>query len=544
VQHREGDTVRKHILLAGATIVAIVVAAGAQQPPNAPAPATRVAGATARDAIDAAAAALGGADRLSRLRNLTLIGYAQYAYQNGGGNISPLPGAPQKYIAANDYRRVYDFEHGRMLHQERRNDLFPFANYGGHDFALQRQGLDGDVAYNVNAQGQAFRGGDARDRRMWMHANPVAAIRAALDAGSTLSNRREQDGLTLVDVKLKAGDLLTIAIRPPSNLPAFVRWIGPQINLGEVIYTTSSYGYENFRGVELPMGYTTRFDWRPEVEQVKIYVDNYLVDSQIDDLSAPPPGATAPVGRGGRAGGPGGAGAPIEVTPMARGIWRITGGTMVIEFADHMTLFEVDGQPARIKQVIEAARKIVPAKPVTQVIVSHHHFDHSSGLREAVAEKLTVISRRDNGVIFREMTERPAPNFPDDLARSGRKMTFIPVDDHLQLKDATMTMDLYHVIANNHMADALFAYVPEHKMIIEGDIATAAEDLQWWGDSWLDNIAYRKLDVERNVPVHMTPMTKDEVIKMVNGGIQRVKQFCADHVAKGDYFPGCPVQVR
>jgi hypothetical protein len=32
--------------------------------------------------------------------------------------------------------------------------------------------------------------------------------------------------------------------------------------------------------------------------------------------------------------------------------------------------------------------------------------------------------------------------------------------------------------------------------------------------------------------------------KMVNGGTVRVKQFCADHVAKGDYFPGCPVQVR
>ena len=107
-----------------------------------------------------------------------------------------------------------------------------------------------------------------------------------------------------------------------------------------------------------------------------------------------------------------------------------------------------------------------------------------------------------------------------------------------------MTVDLYHVIANNHMGDALFAYVPEHKMIIEGDIATAAEDLQWWGDSWLDNIAYRKIEVERNVPVHMTPMTRDEVIKMVNGGIQRVKEFCAQHVAKGDYFPGCPAQVR
>ena len=125
------------------------------------------------------------------------------------------------------------------------------------------------------------------------------------------------------------------------------------------------------------MGYTTRFDWRPEVEQVKIYVDNYLVDAQIDDLAAPASvrqphngGRRRPRRRRWRRW------RPIEVTPMARGVWRITGGTMVIEFADHMTLFEVDGQPARIKQVIEAARKIVPSKPVTQVIVSHHHFDH------------------------------------------------------------------------------------------------------------------------------------------------------------------------
>jgi glyoxylase-like metal-dependent hydrolase (beta-lactamase superfamily II) len=332
-------------------------------------------------------------------------------------------------------------------------------------------------------------------------------------------------------------------MRPPSTLPEFVRWIGPNINLGEVTYTPRFFGYEPFDGVQLPLGYTTRFDWRPEVEQVKIYVDNYLVDSQIQDLAAPASVVNPPAGT--PAGGGGGFGAgPIEVTPMARGVWRITGGTMVIEFADHMTLFEVDGQPARIKQVIEKARAIVPNKPATQVIVSHHHFDHTSGLREAVGEGLTVISRRDNGVIFREMTSRPAPHFPDDLAKSGRTLNFVPVDDHLRLSDATMTMDIYHVIANSHMADAVFAYIPEHKMMIEGDIATAAEDLQWWGDSWLDNIAYRKIDVQRNVPVHMTPMTRDEVITMVKGGITRVKQFCADHVAKGDYFPGCPAQVR
>jgi glyoxylase-like metal-dependent hydrolase (beta-lactamase superfamily II) len=524
--------------------LAFVLAVGsvaplAQQPQVAGA---RVPGTTPKDAIDAAATALGGAERILKLRNVTLIGYAQYAYQNGGGNITALPGAPQKFIAANDYRRIYDLEHGRMRHLERRNDLFPFANYGGHDFALQNQVLDGTVAYNVNDKGQAARGGDVRDRRMWMYTNPIVTVRAALNGTATVSNRRQDGDLTLVDVRLKEGDTLTMAIRPPSNTPAWIRWSGPNANLGEVMYTTHFYGYVPFQGVRLPMGYTTKLDWR-DVDMVKLYVDGYLIDSAIDDMAAPASLASAPAGRGGGPGG-GPGGGNVQVTPIARGLWRITGGTMVIEFADHMTLFEVGGGAERVAAVIKAARQIVPSKPVTEVIVSHHHFDHTAGLRQAVAEGLTVISRRDNGVIFREMTSRPTPNFPDALGRNPQTLKFVPVDDHLQLKDATMTVDIYHVIANNHMADGLFAYIPEHKAMIEGDIATAAEDLQWWGDSWLDNINYRKLDVQVNVPVHMDVMTREQVIKMVTPGIQRVKEFCAQHVAKGDYFPGCPAQVK
>jgi hypothetical protein len=69
-------------------------------------PAPQVPGTTAQQAIDAAATALGGADRLRTLKNVTLLGYAQYAYQNVGGNISPLPGAPKKLIAAIDYLRI------------------------------------------------------------------------------------------------------------------------------------------------------------------------------------------------------------------------------------------------------------------------------------------------------------------------------------------------------------------------------------------------------------------------------------------------------
>ncbi|MGB7219289.1 MAG: hypothetical protein WBD07_10820 [Vicinamibacterales bacterium] len=90
----------------------------------------------------------------------------------------------------------------------------------------------------------------------------------------------------------------------------------------------------------------------------------------------------------------------------------------------------------------------------------------------------------------------------------------------------------------------MFAHIPEHRLYIEADVATAAEELQWWGDSFLDNINYRKLDVEKVLPVHMDIMTFEQAVNMVKPGIQRAKEYCAEMVAKGNWFPGCPAFVR
>ena len=62
---------------------------------------------------------------------------------------------------------------------------------------------------------------------------------------------------------------------------------------------------------------------------LKLYVDGYLIDTPVDDMAAPATFAAAGGGRGGGAGG-GPGGGNVQVTPIARGLWRITGGTMVI----------------------------------------------------------------------------------------------------------------------------------------------------------------------------------------------------------------------
>ena len=79
------------------------------------------------------------------------------------------------------------------------------------------------------------------------------------------------------------------------------------------------------------------------------------------------------------------------------------------------TLFEVPLNEARSKAVIDKARTL-STKPLTHAIVSHHHFDHSGGLRVAVAEGLTIITHRDNEAFFKDLRRSNTHHRPDALA--------------------------------------------------------------------------------------------------------------------------------
>jgi glyoxylase-like metal-dependent hydrolase (beta-lactamase superfamily II) len=511
----------------------------------------RAQGASARAIVEDAAKALGGIDRIQAVKNITLHGYAQYAYQMGGGRITGSPDAPEKYMAANDLTRVYDLANGRFQMRERRNMVFPFLAPFGHSFALNDNRLDGDVAFDINGE-RAQRVPQFLDnplimdgvhmRRMWMLNNPVVLVRAMLDPGTKLSSPHQASGITTIDVTLKQGDKLTAAFTA-EHMPAWVRWSHPQTNLGQANLTTTFTGWSETSGLMMPLAYQTRLDFR-NIDFFKLYVDAYDVDSTIPDLAVPAAVRSAPEPSSYSV-------QPVTSVPVAKGIWRVNNGTTVIEFKDHVVLFEL-GVNARgqAKAVIDHARMLVPGKPVTHLIISHHHFDHTAGFREAVAEGLTIVQRPMSGVIFREMATHSAPDFPDDLAKNPKPLKFIPVDEHLQLADDTRTVDVYWGRNNGHMADVVFAYVPAEKLLIEGDMVTAAFDWQHWPDTFRDVISHYHLDVQKISPVHSVwrehpdVLTYDQAEELLKGGTVRARQHCADELAKGNYFPGCPIQSK
>jgi hypothetical protein len=497
------------------------------------------------------ARAMGGAEAILGIRTLQADGYGMEAYFWGGGNVTADREAPQKWAENPTLSSIWDFENHRYRTQYRHNFLFPFGGTFGHSFALSSWGVDGDVGYTIGPNGAGSRLADWTTGGAWFKpdgtvfrkyeslSHPLAAVRAVLSGAATPENLRIENGAPVVDLVIDEG-YVTLGIEPQTLLPRWVRWIAPHQNLGEVVITTTFVGYQNFDGVQLPFTWSSRIDWRNTLIQTRILDGYYVNASKTPSIAAPEavlqqpqPQATPQA-------------APITVTKIADGLWHFNpGGHTVIEFSDHLVIFEMGGTAAHARAAIALANTLVPGKPLTHLIVSHHHFDHTLGLRAAVEAGLTVISHRGNEEILTDMATRPAPNFAGLVPNpNGAPLKFVPVTGRLRLQDERMTLDIFEIVKHNHMANGVFAYAPESQTFIEADLATPANQFSFWAEAYEDNLEHYGLKVKTVSPNHVAkPMTHEETLKWIAEGVPRALARCDELAKLGRPVPGCPPYI-
>jgi len=442
-----------------------------------------------RQLVNDAAAALGGGDRIRALKSIGVDGEADAP--NIGQNRLPDSELPNWKVT--DYHRTTDLANDRTDMTQKRIAQFQFA---GALVQRQHQAQDGDVAINFPPNGEPARGTEAqaRDRRREALQHPVAAVRAALAESSQVQNLRQDGDYDVVDVRTSHGDVLQLAVSRTTKLPVRVSLLDSNANLGDVVVTTVFSDYEDVNGVKMPKRLTTTLDKYPQFD---LRVSRNAVDVDTAALAAPAAVKSAAV--------PVPPPQVVKVEPVAKGIWWLSGSgnhrSIVFEFSDHLVLFEAPLNETRSKAVIDEARKLSP-KPLTHVVVSHHHFDHSGGLRVAVAEGLTIITQRTNEAFFKDLVARPWTLQPDALARNPKPLNLQLVDDTLTLKDAAMEVQLYHLLDNEREGTNLFAYVPKERLLVQADLYDSTWDRHLWGQNVLANIERRKLKVDRDIPVH------------------------------------------
>jgi hypothetical protein len=150
--------------------------------------------APALQAINDAAEALGGKARIQQLKTLTIEGEGEAP--NLGQNITP--DAPLPIWKVTGFHRTVDLAKLRTRVRQVRTAQFLFA--GDLEQKLD-QGIDGEVGYNVGANGAITRTAASvvRDRRIEALQHPVVLIRAALDPNAKVDNLRQFNDTELVD---------------------------------------------------------------------------------------------------------------------------------------------------------------------------------------------------------------------------------------------------------------------------------------------------------------------------------------------------------
>jgi len=440
--------------------------------------------------INDAAVAVGGGDKIAAVKTIVIEGEGS----NGNLGQDMSPDATGQAFAVTGYKRAMDVPSGRVRIEQTRTPNFTF--FQGQQPQKQVLGIDGDVAYNVAPDGMATRAADAvaKDRRAETYHHPITIIRAALDPAARLSNPRTQDKQNVVDITTANGLKFTLAIDSTTKLPTRVVSMTDNTNLGDVAIETSFADYQDVNGLKLPAHLTTKTD---KYETAQLRVTKQSVDGDAGDLAAPAAAASAAA--------PVTPPAMVTVQEVAPGIWWLAGQShhsVVVEFADHLTLIESPQNDTRALAVIAKARELRPDKPLTQVINSHHHFDHSGGLRAAVSEGLTIITQKANAQFYQDAVAKAHTIVPDALSKNPKPLKIETVDQDMELKDATRTVNLYRIGGSPHATTLLMAYFPKERILVEADVYTPGAALAPYAPNLLENITQRKLRIDRFVPLH------------------------------------------
>ncbi|MBT3426449.1 MAG: MBL fold metallo-hydrolase [Gammaproteobacteria bacterium] len=156
--------------------------------------------------------------------------------------------------------------------------------------------------------------------------------------------------------------------------------------------------------------------------------------------------------------------------------------TMVIEQENSLIVVEPGQNDLKGEVIIDRLASEYPDKPISHLIVSHHHNDHAAGIRPYIAAGAELVVHDTAVDFFKEQTSRPQSRvLKDALDRQPTEAIIVGVaaDTPLRIEDAQLPVVIYP-LAMGHVPDMVFVFVEGPDLLYGGDlyISGLARDLR------------------------------------------------------------------
>ena len=383
--------------------------------------------------------------------------------------------------------------------------------------------------FNQNVTGQQASDNWGQALNVWT--TPWGFLKAA---AANSASQRQQGGQQVLsfspaNFKSPSGQMYTVTgYINNQNLVTKVETRVEDNVVGDRLVEFEYSNYQNMNGVQVPTRIVQKQAGMATFDaNITAATPN---PANLTELLTPPPaagrvggapgGAPAGQGRGGAAGGQAAAPAAEKI---GDGVFTIGGNylSLAVDMGDHILVVESGQSDQRGMDVMAAAKRAIPNKPIRFVVNSHPHFDHAGGLATAVAEGATILTHRNNEEALERLLSGPRTLIGDSLAKTPRK----PSIDGIGARDVRRgsngkIVELHHV-PNEHSDGMVVVYLPAEKALWSADITAVNPNPGQVASlrAVNDTVTKQKLDYNLFLTAHPPnpdpgrPLTRDDVTK-------------------------------
>ncbi len=447
--------------------------------------------------------------------SLNSIQYSGSGYNFALGQ-SINPRAPWPKFNVKSYSRLINYTTASSQEELIRTQFENPPRGGGAQPIIgeQRQvlvvGGSGTYAWNMAGNTATTNPAAAEERALQIWLTPHGFIKAA-QAGAPTLTAQVRGGRTVQMIScMVSGKFKLLGVINDQNLVERIETRLANPVLGDMLIVTTFSEYKDFGSIKFPTRIVQEQGGFP-------VLDLTITDAHANpaaDIQAPDNvrQASAPAVR-------------VESQKLADGVWYLTGGShhsAAVEFSNYVVVIEAPQNEERSLAVIAEVKKLVPNKPIKYLVNTHHHFDHSGGIRTFAAEGATIITHQVNRAFYVGASRSARTLGPDKLAQAKKAMAIVTVMDKHVVTDGSRVLELHHIRGSAHNEGIIMGYLPKEKLLIEADVftppaANAAPPAtpNTFTVNLYENLQRLKLQVEQIAPLHGRLVTMGDLLKAV-----------------------------
>lgn len=431
----------------------------------------------AQDAV----AAMGGADKLHAVRTVSMKGGSGTRLRLGqtvhvGDKESPgeLKNVAELVDLANR-RASLDYELKNGDFTQHRHEVLTRRGTGpdARPVGIEYVGTRPVIA---TSPGGLFSWGTQNSPEFLLRRNIIAIALAAADsaADGRPADDQQFNGQTYrhATAKTPDGQDVSLYFDPQSKLIAGFEVVDTESMLGDVPAQYVLADYKNVDGVMLPHHVTIRKGGQAYSDVQ--FTSAALNDPAADQTFAVPEAASKEADMAAA-----GDYTPLQIIKVADGVYfakAYSHNSMIVEFPSWLAVVEAPYTETQSRMLARAVSEQFPGKPIKYAAITHHHFDHTGGVRAIAAQGATLVVNENHEPAIRELIEARHTHPADDLERRRSESNAKAVGsietykDKKVIGDGGQTLELYAITGSPHADPMVLAYVPKSKVLFQSDL--------------------------------------------------------------------------